>query len=169
MPDVRVGLYPGTFDPITNGHTDIIVRAAKVVDRLIVGVAGNESKGPLFSADERVEMVAEEIAGLDTGDTLIDVRPFDKLLMHYAEEIGAGIIIRGLRVLTDFDYEFQMAGMNARLSNKVETLFMMASEGVHFISSRYVKEIGALGGDISSYVSPQVATRLHRKFGKHAS
>jgi pantetheine-phosphate adenylyltransferase len=160
----RIGVYPGTFDPVTNGHMDIIQRAARVVDHLIVGVARNAGKGPLFSTDERVEMVRDDIAAIDANGTLIDVRPFDTLLMHFAIDMQAGVIIRGLRAVSDFEYEFQMAGMNARLNPRIETVFLMASDRHQFISSRFVKEIGRLGGDISHFVSPRVADRLATRF-----
>ena len=160
----RVGVYPGTFDPITNGHLDIILRATKIVDHLIVGVARNAGKGPLFSTDERVEMVRDDIASLDTKGVKIEVRAFDNLLMHFAVETEASCIIRGLRAVSDFEYEFQMAGMNARLNPKIETVFLMASDRYQFISSRFVKEIGRLGGDISHFVSPPVALRLISRF-----
>ena len=161
----RIGIYPGTFDPITNGHTDIIRRALHVVDRLVIGVARNDAKGPLFSTDERVAIVRDELDHLDNGDgARIEVRPFDTLLMHFAEAVGAGVIVRGLRAVSDFEYEFQMAGMNARLNPNIETVFLMASDRYQFISSRFVKEIGALGGDISHFVSPRVARRLVARF-----
>ncbi len=161
----RIGIYPGTFDPITNGHTDIIRRALNVVDRLVIGVAGNDGKGPLFSTEERVEIVRDEVAHLDNGDAeRIEVRPFDTLLMSFAEATGAAIIIRGLRAVSDFEYEFQMAGMNARLNPNIETVFLMASDRYQFISSRFVKEIGALGGDVRHFVSPRVAVRLLDRF-----
>ncbi|HLG85684.1 MAG TPA: pantetheine-phosphate adenylyltransferase [Alphaproteobacteria bacterium] len=164
----RIGLYPGTFDPITNGHMDIIQRAMRTVDKLIVAVARNAGKGPLFSTDERVEMVEDEMRSLVDKGLDIEVRSFDTLLMHFAITVGAGVIIRGLRAVSDFEYEFQMAGMNARLNPEVETVFLMASEGVQFISSRFVKEIGSLGGDISSFVSPQVGRRLANRFAQGA-
>jgi pantetheine-phosphate adenylyltransferase len=161
----RVGLYPGTFDPITNGHLDIVTRAARVVDRLIVAVAVNAGKGPLFSVDERVVMVREEVAEVArTHNVNIEVLPFETLLVDFARSCGANIIIRGLRAVSDFEYEFQMAGMNARLKPEIETLFLMASERCQFISSRFVKEIGRLGGDISSFVSPRVRARLDERF-----
>ncbi|WP_207478566.1 pantetheine-phosphate adenylyltransferase [Arenibaculum pallidiluteum] len=160
----RIGVYPGTFDPVTNGHLDIIQRATRVVDHLIVAVARNAGKGPLFSTDERVEMVREDVQALRTSGTTIEVRPFDSLLMHFAVEIGAAVIIRGLRAVSDFEYEFQMAGMNARLNPAIETVFLMASDRHQFISSRFVKEIGRLGGDISHFVTPGVAARLATRF-----
>jgi pantetheine-phosphate adenylyltransferase len=161
----RVGIYPGTFDPITNGHADIIQRAARLVDRLVVGVARNDGKGPLFATDERVEIVRDEIAHFDNGDAeRIEVRAFDSLLMHFAQSVEANIIVRGLRAVSDFEYEFQMAGMNARLNPAIETVFLMASDRFQFISSRFVKEIGALGGDVSHFVSPRVAARLLNRY-----
>jgi pantetheine-phosphate adenylyltransferase len=165
---LRVGVYPGTFDPITNGHTDIIRRAAKVVDRLIVGVARNDGKGPLFSTDERVEIVRDDIADLLDKEARerIEVRAFESLLMSFAESIGASVIIRGLRAVSDFEYEFQMMGMNARLNTEIEYVFLMASDRFQFISSRFVKEIGALGGDISHFVSKRVAKRLNDRYAR---
>lgn len=162
-----IGVYPGTFDPITNGHIDIISRAVRVVDRLIIAVARNDGKGPLFGTDERLEMVQEELDQLDTGGAAVEARAFSSLLMNFAQEVHASVIIRGLRAVSDFEYEFQMAGMNARLDPKVETVFLMASERQQFISSRFVKEIGLLGGDISSFVSPRVAVRLKERFARH--
>ncbi|HEX4504907.1 MAG TPA: pantetheine-phosphate adenylyltransferase [Alphaproteobacteria bacterium] len=160
----RIGVYPGTFDPITNGHMDIIERALCIVDHLVIAVARNAGKGPLFSTDERVETVRDEIAPLIANGFNVEVRPFDSLLMHFATSVNATVLIRGLRAVSDFEYEFQMAGMNRRLNPDVETVFLMASEGVQFISSRFVKEIGSLGGDISSFVSPAVANRLEARF-----
>jgi len=160
----RVGVYPGTFDPITNGHFDIIQRASRLVDHLIIGVARNAGKGPLFSTDERVEMVRDEIESLQRQGISVEVRPFDMLLMKFAMDIGAQVIIRGLRAVSDFEYEFQMAGMNARLNPQVDTVFLMASDRHQFISSRFVKEIGRLGGDISHFVSPRVTERLKDRF-----
>ena len=165
----RVGIYPGTFDPITNGHSDIIRRAAKLVDHLIIGVARNDGKGPLFATDERVEIVRDEVAHLENGDAeRIDVLPFDSLLVSFAQSVGAKIVIRGLRAVSDFEYEFQMAGMNARLNTEIETVFLMASDRYQFISSRFVKEIGALGGEVSHFVSKNVAERLIDRFAKQA-
>jgi pantetheine-phosphate adenylyltransferase len=166
MAKMRVGVYPGTFDPITNGHTDIILRASRLVDKLVIGVARNAGKGPIFSTDERVAIVRQELAALDNGaHDRIEVRPFDNLLMHFAMSVGAAIIIRGLRAVSDFEYEFQMAGMNARLNPRIETVFLMASDRYQFISSRFVKEIGQLGGDVAHFVRPRVAAELVRKFG----
>ena len=149
----HVGVYPGTFDPVTNGHMDIIGRAARILDRLVVGVAMNAGKGPLFPLEERVELVKAETDAITarTG-TPIEVVPFEGLLVAFARQVGADMIIRGLRAVTDFDYEFQMAGMNHRLDPGVETVFLMASETHQFISSRFVKEIARLGGDVTSFV-----------------
>jgi len=153
MSDQRVGLYPGTFDPITNGHVDIIARAAKLVDRLVIGVALNAGKGPIFSITERAELVRAEIAPIaEKTGTAIEVQTYETLLISFARQIGASMIVRGLRAVSDFDYEFQMAGMNYRLDSHIETVFLMASEHHQFISSRFVKDIAALGGDISSFV-----------------
>jgi pantetheine-phosphate adenylyltransferase len=155
-----VGLYPGTFDPITNGHVDIISRGARIVSRLFVGVALNAGKGPLFPIEERLELVRAECDAIAARTGIpIEVRPFDKLLMHFARDLGASVILRGLRAVSDFDFEFQMAGMNYRLDHEVETVFLMASERHQFISSRFVKEIAHLGGDVSSFVPPLTLER----------
>ncbi|MBL8653367.1 MAG: pantetheine-phosphate adenylyltransferase [Alphaproteobacteria bacterium] len=160
----RIGIYPGTFDPATNGHLDIIHRGAALVDRLIVGVAVNPGKGPLFTLDERVALVQREVAALPLSEAArIEVMPFESLLMQFAEKVGAKIILRGLRAVSDFEYEFQMAGMNKRLGPEVETVFLMASESQQFISSRFVKEVARLGGDISHFVSPRTAAAVRAK------
>jgi pantetheine-phosphate adenylyltransferase len=161
----RVGLYPGTFDPITNGHTDIIGRAVKLVDRLVIGVAINAGKGPMFSLDERVEIIRAETANLVDRAEIV-VQPFEGLLMHFAREVGANIIVRGLRAVADFEYEFQMTAMNQQLDREIETVFLMADPRHQAIASRLVKEIAALGGDISKFVSPLVAERLLKKVGQ---
>ncbi len=159
----RVALYPGTFDPITNGHLDIIGRAVKLYDKLVLGVALNSAKGPLFSFEERVEM-ASELANSVAGDTEIEVLPFDGLLMHFAEQVGASSIIRGLRAVSDFEYEFQMVGMNQRLNPDIETVFLMADPRHQAIASRLVKEIAKLGGEVAPFVPPMVKDRLMEKF-----
>ncbi len=161
----RTGLYPGTFDPITLGHVDIISRAAKVVDKLVIGVAVNKDKSPLFDLDERVEMVRSELAKMDLNSCEIDVRPFDNLLMHFAMEVGASAIIRGLRAASDFEYEFQMVGMNNHLNQEVQTLFLMATDKFQCIASKLVKEIARLNGDVSQFVSGTVANRLYDRYG----
>jgi len=167
MTQPRIGIYPGTFDPITNGHTDIIRRAIKVVDQLVIGVARNDGKGPLFATDERVEIVRDEVAHLENGDSeRIEVRAFDTLLVNFAQAVGASVVIRGLRAVSDFEYEFQMAGMNNRLNPTIETVFLMASDKYQFISSRLVKEIAQLGGDVTHFVSPSVAGRITERFAE---
>ena len=156
-----IGIYPGTFDPVTNGHIDIIARATKIVDRLVIAVAANIGKDPMFSLEERTEIVRGEIEFMDDGMRgRIEVRPFDTLLMSFAQEMGASCIIRGLRAVSDFEYEFAMTGMNARLDPEIETVFLMASDRNQIISSMFVKEIACLHGDISSFVSPRVAERV---------
>ena len=167
MSGQRVAVYPGTFDPVTNGHMDIIARAARLVDRLVVGVAVNIGKEPLFTLDERVAMVENEVENLENGtNTHITAVPFDNLLMDFVESQGGNMVVRGLRAVSDFEYEFQMASMNARLNNRVETVFLMASERQQFIASRFVKEIAHLGGDISSFVSSRVNDRVLEKLAK---
>jgi pantetheine-phosphate adenylyltransferase len=158
----RTALYPGTFDPLTNGHLDIIGRAVKLVDKLVIGVAINEAKKPLFSLDERVEMVKSEVAQFEDG-AHIDVMPFDGLLMHFAEKIGAQSIVRGLRAVSDFEYEFQMVAMNQRLNDDIETLFLMADPRHQAIASRLVKEIAALGGRVADFVPPAIEARLKER------
>ncbi len=161
------GIYPGTFDPITNGHLDIIARAARIVSRLVVGVATNVGKNPLFPLDQRVQLVAAELAAVsERSGTPIEVRPFNCLLVDFARDVGARVILRGLRAVSDFDYEFQMAGMNYRLDPEIETVFLMASERHQFISSRFVKEIAELGGDITSFVPPLTLARTLERLGR---
>lgn len=156
----RVGVYPGTFDPLTNGHIDVIGRAARLLDRLVVGVAVNTGKGPLFSIEERIELVRAETEAIAGGNgTVIEVRRIDGLLIDFARSVGASMVVRGLRAVSDFDYEFQMAGMNYRMAPDVETVFLMASERHQFIASRLVKEVAMLGGDISSFVPPLTLQR----------
>ena len=163
----RIGLYPGTFDPITLGHIDIISRSAKLVDHLILGVSTNPSKQPLFDLEERVAMVRRETAFIerDTGVTL-EVRPFSTLLMSFAEEIGATAIIRGLRAVSDFEYEFQMTAMNYKLNADIETVFLMADPSLQAIASRLVKEIARFDGDISSFVPASVKNDVLKKLNK---
>jgi len=164
MAEHRVGIYPGTFDPVTNGHMDIISRATRVVDKLVVAVARNAGKDPLFTVDERVGMLRAEIAGIKDGNgARIEVQAFDNLLTDFAVETGAAVIVRGLRAVSDFEYEFQMAGMNSRLNPRVETVFLMAADRYQFIASKFVKEIAALGGDIGHFVSPRVTELVRKK------
>ena len=159
---MRIGLYPGTFDPVTVGHLDIIGRAVKLVDRLVIGVAQNDDKGPLFSTRERVEMLETAVAPLRAG-TGSEVRPVSTRLMQFAEEVEAAVIIRGLRAVADFEYEFQMTAMNQKLNAEIETVFLMADPRHQAIASRLVKEIARLGGAIDSFVSPEVAKRVLAK------
>jgi pantetheine-phosphate adenylyltransferase len=150
----RIGLYPGTFDPVTLGHADIIRRGAKLVDRLFVGVTTNSTKNPMFSFDERVAMMEAEIARLGLGN--VEVRGFNALLMKFAESLSASVIIRGLRAVADFEYEYQMAGMNQQLNAGIETVFLMADVSLQPIASKLVKEIALFGGDVAPFVSPAV-------------
>ncbi|HJR55102.1 MAG TPA: pantetheine-phosphate adenylyltransferase [Rhizomicrobium sp.] len=163
----RIGLYPGTFDPVTLGHLDIIKRAVKLVDHLVIGVAINAAKAPLFTLDERVAMLKAEAEKAAGGRATIEVRPFDSLLVKFAETIGASVIIRGLRAVSDFEYEFQMVAMNQRLSAEIETVFLMADPRHQAISSRLVKEIALLGGDIAPFTSPAVAEALVKRCQEH--
>lgn len=164
---MRIGLYPGTFDPITLGHSDIIKRAMLLVDRLVIGVAINRDKGPLFGLEERVEMVERECAAIaaTTGGEIV-VHPFENLLIDCARDVGARIIIRGLRAVADFEYEFQMVGMNRAMDDSVETVFLMADARRQAIASKLVKEIARLGGDVSKFVTPAVNRALEAKFGR---
>ncbi|MEL7216497.1 MAG: pantetheine-phosphate adenylyltransferase [Pseudomonadota bacterium] len=163
---MRTGLYPGTFDPVTLGHLDVIRRAASLVDRLVIGVAINRDKGPLFTLEERVEMISEETAqiGTDTGMEIIVAHPFENLLIDCARDVGAQVIVRGLRAVADFEYEFQMVGMNRAMNDDIETVFLMADAHHQAIASRLVKEIARLGGDISNFVPPRIATALLARY-----
>lgn len=161
---MRTGIYPGTFDPITVGHMDIITRALKVVDRLIIAVALDSGKEPIFALEERAMLVRTEMAALGADAKRVEVKIFSGLLVDFARDNDAMLLIRGLRAISDFEYEFQMACMNSRLDPAMETVFLTASENTHFISSRIVKQIARLGGDISSFVSPQVAAHLKAHF-----
>jgi len=160
----RIGLYPGTFDPVTLGHMDIVSRAVKLVDHLVIGIADNPSKAPMFTMDERIAMLRHETAPLaGNGHASIAVETFDTLLIHYAKKIGANVIVRGLRAVSDFEYEFQMVGMNQRLNPDIETVFLMAAPEHQAIASRLVKEIASLGGDVSSFTTPYVADALKKR------
>lgn len=161
---MRTGLYPGTFDPITLGHLDIIKRATRLVDRLVIGVAINRDKGPLFTLEDRVAMIEAECEKLSNG-VEIKVHPFENLLIDCARDVDATIIVRGLRAVADFEYEFQMVGMNRQLDSSIETVFLMADASHQAIASKLVKEIARLGGDVSSFVTPAVHTALKAKFG----
>ncbi|MCY1127889.1 pantetheine-phosphate adenylyltransferase [Frigidibacter sp. RF13] len=164
---MRIGLYPGTFDPITLGHTDIIQRAMALVDRLVIGVAINRDKGPLFSLEERVAMVEAECAAIvaKTGGEIV-VHPFENLLIDCARDVGASVIVRGLRAVADFEYEFQMVGMNRAMDDSVETVFLMADARRQAIASKLVKEIARLGGDVSRFVTPPVREALVARFAQ---
>jgi len=162
----RIGLYPGTFDPVTLGHLDVISRARKLVDHLIIGVASNEGKGPMFSTHDSCALLQTEVDALGDGEGLgtIQIDPFDQLLMSYAESLGAQVIVRGLRAVSDFEYEFQMVSMNRALNDEIETVFLMAEPEHQAIASRLVKEIARLGGDVSSFVTPTVNEALKSRF-----
>ena len=164
---MRIGLYPGTFDPVTHGHTDIIRRACRLVDRLVIGVAINRDKGPLFPLEERVAMIEGEARPIAAATgTEIRVHPFENLLIDCARDVGAQVIVRGLRAVADFEYEFQMVGMNRSLDDSIETVFLMADARHQAIASRLVKEIARLGGDVSKFVSPPVQGALERRFAR---
>lgn len=162
---MRIGLYPGTFDPIHNGHVDLIRRAMKLVDRLVIGVAVNSGKGPMFSLEERVEILKQETADLTNGQEIV-VRPYEGLTLAAARDVGATVIVRGLRAVADFEFEFQMTAMNQQLDRNVETVFLMADPRHQAIASKLVKEIVTLGGDVSHFVSPGVKARLLAKVGR---
>ena len=161
---MRTGIYPGTFDPITVGHMDIIQRALRVVDHLIIGVALDSGKEPIFALEERAALARTEMASLGADAKRVEVKTFSGLLVDFARENGSALLIRGIRAVSDFEYEFQMACMNSRLDPTMETVFLTASENTHFISSRIVKQIARLGGNVSSFVSPQVAAHLKAHF-----
>ena len=164
----RVGVYPGTFDPVTSGHMEVVRRSLRLVDKLVIGLATNIGKGPLFSLEERIDIINDDIAEFPKADQeRIKIVPFDGLLIHFAREVGASVIIRGLRAVSDFEYEIQMANMNARMEPNVETIFLMASDRHQFIASSLVKDIARLGGDTSQFVSKKVYERLKKKFGKN--
>ncbi len=161
---MRIGLYPGTFDPVTHGHIDIIRRACRLVDRLVIGVAINRDKGPLFSLDERVQMIRSEIVPIgEAAGCEIIVHPFENLLIDCARDVNASVIIRGLRAVADFEYEFQMVGMNRALDARIETVFLMADAKNQAIASKLVKEICRLGGDVTKFVPPSVKEKLEEK------
>lgn len=163
----RVGLYPGTFDPVTKGHLDIIGRAMKLVDKLIIGIAVSEAKRPLFLLEERIALMQQECTALaGPGLARIEVKPFDMLLMHFALQENVHVIVRGLRAVSDFEYEFQMTAMNEALNRDVETVFLMADVRHQAVASRLVKEIARFGGDITSFVTPTVKQSLLEKYKK---
>ena len=161
---MRIGIYPGTFDPITFGHMDIIKRALSVVDGLVIGVALDSSKEPLFDVKNRVALVKAEVNQLGADAGRITVKNFSGLLVNFAREEKASLLIRGLRAVSDFEYEFQMASVNNKIAPDIETVFLTASDATHFISSRFVKQIARLGGDVSKFVAPDVAEALRQEF-----
>ncbi len=156
----RLAVYPGTFDPITNGHVDLVGRAAPLFERIVVGIAESPAKNPAFSTNERVEMARIALAGYPN----VEVRGFDSLLAHFVRDLGAGVLLRGLRAVSDFEYEFQLASMNRHLIPEVETLFLTPSEQYSFLSSSLVREIGRLGGDVTGFVHPAVQAALHSRW-----
>lgn len=161
----RVAIYPGTFDPITKGHLHLIERASKIVDRLVVGVAGQSGKEPLFDLNQRVEMVSSDVKSIDSNGCQLEVKAFDTLLIDFARAENANIIFRGLRAVSDFEYEFQMTGMNARLAPEIETVFLMASDNWQFVSSSFIKEIMRLNGDVSSFLTDNAEAKLREALG----
>ena len=164
-----VGIYPGSFDPVTKGHLHLIRRASRIVDRLIVAVAQSQRKGPLFTLEERMEMLRKDIENMPKKGCEIEVRAFDSLLVECAREGGASCIFRGLRAVSDFEYEFQMTGMNAKLDPGIETVFLMAADKWQFVSASFVKEICSLGGSVEEFVTPQVAEKLKKKYKKRGN
>jgi pantetheine-phosphate adenylyltransferase len=160
----RIGIYPGTFDPITFGHMDIIRRGLRVVDKLVIGVALDSAKEPLFDVKTRAAMVKKDIESLGVEATRISVKPFSGLLVNFAREEGATLLIRGLRAVSDFEYEFQMASVNNKIAPEIETVFLTASDATHFISSRFVKQIARLGGDVSKFVSADVVEMIKQEY-----
>ena len=167
MAQERIGVYPGTFDPITSGHMEVVRRSMRLVDKLVIGPAISIGKGPLFSLEERMEIIKDDIEDFSPADrSRIQIVPFEGLLIHFAREVGAAVIIRGLRAVSDFEYETQMANMNARMEPNIETIFLMASDRHQFIASSLVKDIARLGGDTSQFVSKKVFERLKKKFAK---
>lgn len=164
LPRQRIAIYPGTFDPITSGHVDLAQRAAPLFERLVVGVAASTGKGPGMPLEQRVALARESLSGLRN----VEVRGFDTLLAHFVREVGAGVLIRGLRAVSDFEYEFQLASMNRHLIPEVETLFLTPAEKYGFISSSLVREISRLGGDVSAFVPPAVAAALQAERQRHS-
>ncbi|WP_029011390.1 pantetheine-phosphate adenylyltransferase [Azospirillum halopraeferens] len=161
-----IAVYAGTFDPVTLGHLDIVARARRLSDHLVIAVHRNAGKGPLFALDERVAMLRHEVERLPPDGASVEVRPFEGLLVDFARAHGASVLVRGLRAVSDFEYEFQMAGMNGHLDRSIETVFLMTSDGHQFIASRLVKEVAAMGGDVSRFVPPAVVRRLARRYGR---
>ena len=165
MASERTGVYPGTFDPITSGHTEVVRRSLRLVDRLVIGPFVNIGKGPLFSLEERIDIIKDDIEDFPQADKdRIQVLPYESLMIHFARDVGASVIIRGLRAVSDFEYEIQMANMNARMEPNIETIFLMASDRHQFIASSLVKDIARLGGDTSQFVSKKVFERLKAKY-----
>ncbi len=160
------GVYPGSFDPVTKGHLHLIRRASRMVDHLIVAVADSSRKGPLFTHQERLDMIRRDIDNMPDKGCEIEVMSFNKLLVHFAKDVNASCIFRGLRAVSDFEYEFQMTGMNSKLDPDIETVFLMAADKWQFVSSSFVKEIASLGGQVSEFVTPQVEEHLKKKFKK---